>query len=150
MMHRYDVAILRGAAVPTLVTGLVLVAVSAALAGPKGAIGAGLGIAVVALFFTVGLVAIAWASKISPFAMMQAAIFSYLVKIVLLGVLISFISDTHAFSVRAFAVAVLLSTFVWIGSQIRTFSKLKMLYVEPEPRTSSSSVDGRAETSLPE
>jgi len=131
MMHRYDVAILRGAALPTAVTGFLLVIVGGALAGLKGAIGAGLGVVLVALFFTIGLVAVARASRISPFAMMQVAIFSYLIKIALLGVFVVTLADTDAFNTRAFAAAVLVCTLVWVTAQVRAFGRLKMLYVEP-------------------
>lgn len=131
MMHRNDIAILRGAAVPTLVVGLVLLIASTVVAGTKGAVGAALGVVVVLLFFTISVVVIAWASRISPFAMMQAAIFSYLVKIVLLAVLMRAIAGTTAFSTRVFAVTVLVSALVWVAAQVRVFSTLKMLYVEP-------------------
>ncbi len=131
MMHRYDVAILRGAALPTAVAGVLLIGVAAVVAGTKGALGAALGVVVVALFFTAGLVAIAWASRISPFVMMQVAIFTYLVKIALLGVVVVTLADTKAFDTRAFASAVLVSTLVWIAAQVYAFTKLKILYVEP-------------------
>ncbi len=131
MMHRYDVAILRGAALPTAVAGVLLIGVAAVGAGTKGALGAALGVVVVALFFTAGLVAIAWASRISAFVMMQVAIFTYLVKIALLGVVVVNLADTKAFNTRAFASAVLVSTLVWIAAQVYAFTKLKILYVEP-------------------
>jgi ATP synthase protein I len=130
-MHRYDVAILRGAAVPTAVAALLLVLAGALLAGAEGALGAGLGAVVVGAFFTVGVVAIAWASRISPFVMMQVAILTYLVKIALLGVLVVTLADTEAFNTRAFAAAVLVSTLVWVLAEVRAFSRLKMPYVEP-------------------
>jgi ATP synthase protein I len=130
-MHKYDVAILRGAAIPTAAVAVALLVVSGLVAGGKGVLGAGLGALIVAAFFTAGVVAIGWASKISAFMMMQVAIFTYLVKIALLGLLVALLSDTEAFSTKAFAAAVLVSTLVWVMAEVRAFSKLKMLYVEP-------------------
>lgn len=149
-MHRYDVAILRSTAVPTFVAGVVLVVASAALAGPRGALGAASGVAVVAVFFTISLVAVAWASRISPFVMMQVAIFSYLVKIVLLGVLVAALANSDVFNTRAFALAVLVSTLVWIGAQMRAFMKLKMLYVEPAGGEARPPSAGRPDNVSPE
>lgn len=152
MLHRYDLAILRGAAVPTLVTGALLMVGSAVVAGARGALGAAFGVAVVSLFFTIGLVAIAWASKISPFVMMQVAIFSYLIKIALLGLLVVTLADTEVFNTRAFALAVLISTLVWVGAQVRAFSTMKMMYVEPltpDVQPAPSGAEGRPDAGLP-
>ena len=82
-------------------------------------------------FFGVGLIVISSASRFGPFVMMQVALATYLVKIVLLGVLVATLSDTTAFSTRAFAAAVLVLTLVWLAAEVRTFSRLRILYVDP-------------------
>lgn len=130
-MNQHDVRILRGAAVPTAVVGLVVVAASALLAGGKGVLGAGFGVVVVGAFFSLGIVVIAWASRINPVAMMNVAILTYIVKIALLALVLVAFADTDAFETKAFAAAILVCTLVWMGAQVRAFSREKMLYVEP-------------------
>jgi ATP synthase protein I len=131
-MQEHDTAILRGAATPTAVVAVPLVAVAAVTAGGKGALGAALGVLLVAVFFTIGVLVLGWASKINPLALMNVAIVIYLVKVVaLLGVLL-FFQDTTLFDRRAFGLAILVAALVWMAGEVRAFSRLKMLYVEPD------------------
>jgi ATP synthase protein I len=131
-MQEHDVRILRGAAVPTAVVAVPLVAVAAILAGGKGALGAALGVVLVAVFFTVGVLVLGWAAKINPVALMNVALATYLVKVAaLLGVLLA-LGDTTLFDRRAFGLAILVAALVWIAGEVRAFSRLKILYVEPD------------------
>lgn len=130
-MHSYDVALLRGAAIPAAAVGALLLVVSGLLAGTPGLIGAALGVGIVAAFFTVGLVVIAWASRISPQIMMMVAIVSYMIKIALLAIFVVAFAGSTAFNNRAFAAAVALSTLVWVGGEVRAFSRLRIPYVDP-------------------
>ncbi len=132
-MHVADLRIIRGAAWPTALAAVILVTVSALVVGSKGAIGAGLGAVIVGVFFTIGMVAIASASRVSPQAMMQVALFTYLIKILALFGLIVAFKDAAWFNPKAFAVAIVILTLVWISGQIRAFSKEPMLYVDPTP-----------------
>lgn len=136
-MQVHDAQILRGAAIPTAVAGLVLLVVGGLVAGGKGIIGAGFAVLVVAAFFTAGMVVIGWASRINPMMMMNAALFTYLVKIALLFLLLQAFADTKAFDTKVFAISLLVSTLVWIGAEVRAFSRLKILYVEPDGKPSS-------------
>ncbi|MDH2429967.1 hypothetical protein [Sphaerisporangium sp. TRM90804] len=130
-MQGNDVRALKGAAIPTLVVGLVAVIVAAILGGGTGALGAAIGVAVVAGFFTAGLVAVTWAGRVSPQMMMLAAVLGYLVKVILLMVLLSVFRDATAFSPRAFGWSVVVCTIAWTIGEVRAFLKLKMLYVDP-------------------
>jgi ATP synthase protein I len=133
-MQANDVRALKGAAIPTIAVGLVVVAVAALTAGGKGALGAAIGVVVVAVFFTAGLLAVTWAGRVSPQMMMLAAVLGYLVKVVLLMVLLSSFSDTTLFSPRAFGWGVVICTIAWTIGEVRAFLKLKMLYVDPEAK----------------
>ncbi|WP_248964336.1 hypothetical protein [Sphaerisporangium perillae] len=133
-MQANDVRALKGAAIPTIAVGLVVVVVAALLGGGAGALGAAIGLVVVAAFFTAGLVAVTWAGRVSPQMMMLAAVLGYLVKVVLLMVLLSAFADATAFSPRAFGWAVIICTIVWTIGEVRAFLKLKMLYVDPEAK----------------
>ncbi|MEV7966161.1 hypothetical protein AB0O34_09275 [Sphaerisporangium sp. NPDC088356] len=133
-MQANDVRALKGAAIPTIAVGLVVVVVAALMAGTKGALGAAIGVVVVAAFFTAGLVAVTWAGRVSPQLMMLAAVLGYLVKVVLLMVLLSSFSDATAFAPRAFGWSVVICTIVWTIGEVRAFLKLKMLYVDPDAK----------------
>ncbi|WP_214413547.1 hypothetical protein [Sphaerisporangium fuscum] len=131
-MQANDVRALKSAAIPTIAVGLVAVVVAALLAGGAGALGAAIAVAVVAVFFTLGLAAVTWAGRVSPQMMMLAAVLGYLVKVVLLMVLLSSFADATAFSPRAFGWSVIVCTLVWTIGEVRAFLKLKMLYVDPD------------------
>jgi ATP synthase protein I len=131
-MNRQDVAILRGAALPTAATAVVLVVVAGLLAGLPGVLGAVFGVGVVAVFFSVGILAIGAAARVSPLMMLNVALLTYLVKIILLAVLLVAFKDTTAFDTKAFAWSILVSTLVWIAAEMRTFSRQRILYVDPD------------------
>jgi ATP synthase protein I len=137
-MQGNDVRALKSAAIPTIVVGLAVVAVAALLAGGAGAYGAAIGVALVAVFFTVGLAAVTWAGRVSPQMMMLAAVLGYLVKVILLMLVLSAFRDATVFSPRALGWSVVLCTITWTIGEVRAFLKLKMLYVDP-----SAEVPGR-------
>ena len=122
----------RRAAVPTAAVAAVIVAVSAALVGIKGLIGALLGVALVTVFFGISIVVVGRAARISQPAMMVAALVTFLVKIVALAVVVSSLNGTTAFSTRTLGFTAIGCILVWSAAQAITTMKLKMLYVEPE------------------
>ena len=131
MLAKYATIVRRAGAL-TAVAAAIMVAVSAALVGVKGLIGALIGVAVVAVFFGISVVVVGRAARISPPAMMLAAIMTYLVKIVALAVVVSALNGTTAFSTRALGFTAIGCILVWSATQVITTIKLKMLYVEPE------------------
>lgn len=143
-MQANDIRVLKSAALLTAAAGLPAIVVASLVAGVQGAIGAGIGLALVAVFFTVGLVVVSWAGRISPVAMMLAAVTGYLVKVLLIMAFLKAFEATTAFHPRAFAWTVIVCTLVWTVGEMRGFVKLKMLYVEPDrdalPNRGSSDV----------
>ena len=131
MLAKYAIIIRRAGAL-TAVAAAVMVAVSAALAGVKGLYGALIGVAIVAVFFGLSVLVVGRAARISPQAMMVAAMVTYLVKIVALAVIVSSLSGTTAFSTRTLGFVAIGCILVWSATQAITTMKLKMLYVEPE------------------
>ncbi|MFC0863015.1 hypothetical protein ACFHYQ_11995 [Sphaerimonospora cavernae] len=131
-MQANDVRVLKGAAVPTLAAGLVAAIVAAFATGAKGALGAGIGLVMVAAFFTVGLAVVTWAGRVSPMAMMTAAVVGYVVKVLALMAVLNAFKTTTVFDPKVFALSVILCTLVWTVGEMRGFMKLKMLYVEPD------------------
>jgi ATP synthase protein I len=134
MLAKYATIVRRAGAL-TAVAAAIMVAVSAALVGTKGLIGALVGVAIVTVFFGISVVVVGRAARISPPAMMLAAIMTYLVKIVALAVVVSALNGTTAFSTRALGFTAIGCILVWSATQVITTIKLKMLYVEPDSET---------------
>jgi ATP synthase protein I len=132
MLASYAVVV-RRAVGPTAVVAAVIVAVSAALVGMKGLIGALLGVALVVVFFGISIVVVGRAARISQPAMMIAALASFLVKIVVLAVVLSSLSGTTAFSTKALAFTAIGCILAWNAAQVIAAARIKMPYVEPEP-----------------
>jgi len=131
MLAKYAIIIRRAGAL-TAVAAAVMVAVSAALGGVKGLYGALIGVAIVAVFFGLSVLVVGWAARISPQAMMVAAMVTYLVKIVALAIVVSMLHGMTAFSDRALGFTALGCILVWSIAQVMTAVQVKMLYVEPD------------------
>jgi ATP synthase protein I len=132
MLAKYATIVRRAGAL-TAVAAAIMVAVSAALVGVKGLIGALIGVAIVTVFFGISVLVVGRAAQVSPQAMMVAAMVTYLVKIVVLAVIVSSLSGTTAFSTRTLGFVAIGCILVWSATQVITTIKVKMLYVEPEP-----------------
>jgi ATP synthase protein I len=131
MLAKYATIVRRAGAL-TAVAAAIMVAVSAALVGVKGLIGALVGVVVVIVFFGISVLVVGRAARVSPEAMMVAALVTYVVKIVALAVILSSLNGTTAFSTRALGFTAIGCILVWSATQVITAVKVKMLYVEPE------------------
>jgi len=131
MLAKYATVVRRAGAL-TAAAAAIMVALSAALVGVKGLVGALIGVAVVTVFFGISVLVVGRAARVSPQAMMVAAMVTYLVKIVLLAVVLSSLNGTTAFSTRTLGFVAIGCILVWSATQVITTMKLKMLYVEPE------------------
>ncbi|MFG6199238.1 hypothetical protein [Nonomuraea sp. JJY05] len=131
-MQANDVRVLKSAAIPTFAVGVVAVAVSLLTIGGKGALGAAIGTLLVGVFFSISVVAVSYAARVSPQLMAIAAMVSYLVKVVAIMVVLASFRDTTAWNTQAFAWTVVVCTLVWTGFEVRAFMKTKLLYVDPD------------------
>ena len=131
MLAKYATVVRRAGAL-TALAAAIMVAVSAALVGVKGLIGALVAVAIVIAFFGISVLVVGRAARISPQAMMVAAMVTYLVKIVALAVIVSALNGTTAFSTRTLGFVAIGCILVWSATQVITAVKVKMLYVEPE------------------
>ncbi|HTW00047.1 MAG TPA: hypothetical protein VMF87_07070 [Streptosporangiaceae bacterium] len=116
----------------TALAAIVMAALGFALGGSKGLIGAAIGVAVVALFFGISVLAVGRAARISPQAMMATAVGTYIVKIILLLAFVGAFQDTTAFSPKAFGLTALACILVYTGAQVVWSMRLKTPYVEPD------------------
>jgi ATP synthase protein I len=133
MLASYAIVV-RRAAIPTAIGAVIMVAVGAALVGVKGLVGALLGVAIVALFLGISIVVVGWAARISQPAMMIAALATFLVKIIALAVVVSSLEGTTAFSTRTLGFTAIGCILLWSASQVIAAMRVKMLYVEPDPK----------------
>ena len=131
MLAKYAIIVRRAGAV-TAAAAAIMVVVSAVLVGTKGLYGALIGVALVIVFFGLSVLVVGRAARVSPQAMMVAAMITYVVKIVALGIVVSTLHGVTAFSGRALGFTALGCILVWSATQVITTIKIKMLYVEPD------------------
>jgi ATP synthase protein I len=124
--------ITRWSAVWTAVVAAIMVAVSAGIGGSHGLIGALLGVALVAIFFGIDIVAIGRAARVSPQAIMLAGIVLYLFKIIVLAVAVKELQGTTFFNAKLFGFTAIVCILAWSASQVVTSIRFKSLYVEPD------------------
>lgn len=118
----------RRAAGPAIVAAAGCVVIAAIWTGLDGAFGALLGAAVVLVFYGSDLVILRVAERKEPASLMPLMMTEYLIKVVLLAFFFVLIWNTTAFSVRAMAATVAVSTVVWVTAlaifavRVATFS----------------------------
>ena len=134
MLAKYAIIVRRAGAL-TAAAAAVMVALSAALVGAKGLYGALIGVGIVTVFFGISVLVVGRAARISPQAMMVAAMVTYVVKIIALAVVVSTLHGISGFSDRALGLTAIGLILVWCATQAITAIKIKMLYVEPEQQS---------------
>ncbi|MFD9421193.1 MULTISPECIES: hypothetical protein [unclassified Streptomyces] len=131
-MPSNDARTLLHAAVPTAAAGALAVAVSAVVAGGKGAIGAAVGTLVVILFMGIGLYVLQRTARSMPHLFQSMGLMLYTAQLLLLFIFIAVFKNTTLFNPRAFAISLVVATVVWVAAQVRVHMKTKILYVEPD------------------
>jgi ATP synthase protein I len=135
-MPSNDVRNLLQCAVPTAAAGAVAVAVSGAVAGGKGALGAAVGAVLAILFMGIGLYVLQWTAKSLPQLFQAMGLMLYVAQLLLLMIFVALFKDTSLFNAKAFAIALVVSTLVWMGAQARAHMKAKIFYVDPDSEKS--------------
>ncbi|HKE99478.1 MAG TPA: hypothetical protein VKG45_11165 [Actinomycetes bacterium] len=118
-MHEHDARILRGAVAATAALAPPAVALGALAAGARGALGAGLGVLLAAAFFSVTVVVVDAAGRVSADLILPAALATYALKLTALGIGLYLLGGTTAFDRRAFALAVVAGTLVYLVAEVR-------------------------------
>jgi ATP synthase protein I len=122
----------RRSALVTAAVAAVMVVISAVIGGHKGAIGAAIAIVVVAAFFGLSVLALSRAAKAGPQVMMLAGMGTYLFKILVLLFLVGRFQNSTAFSAWLFGLTAIVLVLVYDVALAVSWSKTKMLYVEPD------------------
>jgi ATP synthase protein I len=122
-------ALLRGAVIPTIVIGIISIALSTWLKGSAGLIGALLAQFVVVIFFAANIGVARLSRDLDPVMTMSLAMFSYMAKVLMLGVflwLITTFVSADTCDRRAFALSAVAATFAWLGGEIKAYLGLKL------------------------
>jgi ATP synthase protein I len=123
--------IVRRSVLTTAAVGVVMIILSVVLSGIKGLLGAVLGVALVAVFFGISVLAVGRAARRGPQAMMITALTTYVAKILLLLFFVVRFAGTTAFNSRLFGLTALACILAWSASQVVWSMRLKAPYVEP-------------------
>lgn len=133
-MPTHDARILRGAAIPTAVAGVIAMAISAALVGTMGLIGALVATLVVMGFFSFGQVALDRLTRNNPQMLMASGLLVYTTQILLIGIVLAVFKNTDLFDTKVFGFTLLGCALIWTGFQVRGAMKAKLYYVDPGQR----------------
>ncbi|MGW5494277.1 hypothetical protein [Streptomyces olivaceoviridis] len=131
-MPSNDVRNLVQIAVPTAAAGVIAVAVSAAVAGGKGALGAVVGTVLAILFMGIGLYVLQWTAKTLPQLFQAMGLLLYVAQLLLLLIFVAVFKDTSLFNAKTFAVSLVVATVVWMAAQARAHMKAKIFYIDPD------------------
>ncbi|MFJ1704247.1 hypothetical protein [Kitasatospora sp. NPDC088346] len=131
-MPSHDARILRGAAIPTAVAGVVAIAISTALVGAKGLLGALFATLLVMAFFSFGQVALDRLTRNNPHILMAAALLVYTTQILLVGIVLAVFKNTTLFDTKVFGFTLLGCALIWTGFQVRGAVKAKIYYVQSD------------------
>ncbi|KUN80326.1 ATP synthase I [Streptomyces bungoensis] len=123
-------------AVPAAAAGAIAVAVSAAVAGGKGALGAAVGTLLAVLFMGVGLYVLQWTARTLPQLFQAMGLMLYMAQLLLLLIFVAVFKGTSFFNPKAFAVALVVTTVVWMAAQARAHMKAKIFYIDPDSEKS--------------
>ncbi|MFK4068751.1 hypothetical protein [Streptomyces sp. NPDC029674] len=140
-MPSQDTRNLLQSAVPTAAVGAIVAAVSAVVAGGKGAIGAVVGTVVVIAFMGLGLFVLQRTAKSLPQLFQAMGMMLYVAQLLLLLFFVALFKDTTLFNPKAFAVGLVVATVAWMASQARAHMKAKILYVDPDSYSDSEKKD---------
>ena len=126
-------------AVPAAAVGAIVVAVSAGVAGGKGALGAVVGTLLAILFMGIGLYVLQWTAKTLPQLFQAMGLMLYVAQLLLLLIFVAVFKDTTLFNAKTFAVSLVVATVVWMAAQARAHMKAKLFYIDPDSEKSGKS-----------
>lgn len=124
-----ETQMLRGALVPTLIVGLIAMAVSTFFVGLPGFLGALIAQFVVIIYFAIHIGVSRIARNLEPMSTMALAVFSYFAKLLFLGVFLYFLSayaSRESINGTSFGATAIALTFAWLGGEIASFTKLRL------------------------
>jgi len=134
-MMTYYGRVVRWSVALTSVVAAVAVVICAIVGGAKGTYGSLIGVGVVAAFFGISIVVVGRAARISPMAMMAAALGTFVVKMIAFLAVLVAIGHSTAFNGRMLGFTALACILAWSAAQIVTSMRLNFLHVEPDGKS---------------
>ncbi|WBB95798.1 MULTISPECIES: hypothetical protein [unclassified Solwaraspora] len=128
---------LRHLPVPSMVSAVLLVVLAGVggwLDGVPGAVGAAVGVALVAASYVASSLALAWADSVHPQMVLSVGLLTYSLKFALLGVAVFAVAASDWPGQRMLAVAIIVATVGWITAQVWWTFRARIPYVEIDPR----------------
>ncbi len=147
-MQEHDARVFRGAALPTAIVGAIAMVVAAVITGVPGLIGAAVGTVLVIAFFAVSFVVVSWAGRNGAHLMFPAALASYVIKIVLLGVALALLRDIGGFDHTAFAVTAITGALVWVGAHMRAMANDRRPIIDEPDTDPTANTAGEPENAV--
>jgi ATP synthase protein I len=92
------------------------------------------GLAIVAVFFSVSAYAVAVAGRVADSLTLPVALGTYLIKVVLLGILLVAVRDQPWLDPKPFGLAVLAGTVAWTVVHAHRVWTAQIYYVDPPAR----------------
>ena len=130
-------AMLKGALLPTVIVGVICIAIFSVVKGLHGFYGALVAQVVVVIFFLVHLLISRLSRNLDPMATMALAMFSYFAKVMVMGAFLLILTKFTSREVidrTAFGLTALVLTAAWLGGEIKSYLSLKIhLPLPPKP-----------------
>lgn len=129
----------RGAIMPASIVAVFSLILVSFLNGTAGFFGGALASITVIIFFSIHLLVARASRDLDPTLTMLLAMFSYLAKVILMGVfllLIGRFTDRSTVDRTSFAISALLITITWLVAEMRSFMKIR--FQMPLPKGTSA------------
>jgi hypothetical protein len=120
--------LLAGALKPTLIVGVIAIALSSIVRGLSGFYGALLAQFIVAIYFVVHIVVSRFSRDLDPISTMAMAMTSYFAKLVFLGLFLWALgkyADREVIDRLSFGISACAITAAWLGGEVASYFKLK-------------------------
>jgi fructose-specific phosphotransferase system IIC component len=123
-----EALLLRGAVRPTLIVGLIAIAIFSVLRGLSGFYGALLAQFIVAIYLVIHILVSRLTRNLDPISTMAMAMTSYFAKLVFLGLFLWALgnyTDREVIDRLSFGISACAITAAWLGGEIASYLKLK-------------------------
>lgn len=118
-----ELRIARSAMMLCLVLAVPVVGVAALSAGIPGALGAGIGVALVTLLFGMSGVTLSWGARISPEMLMGVALGGVLLRFMVYGLMLVVLGDVDVVHKPSLAIATAVVLLVTLAYEVRLVSR---------------------------
>lgn len=127
----WDLSHVRAGLVTTGVLAVVGIPLAWLVRDAKAAAWVAVGLVIVAAFFSVSAYAVAAAGRVADSLTLPVALGTYLIKVLLLGILLVALRDQPWLDPQAFGLAIAVGTVAWTAVHARRVWTTQVYYVDP-------------------